>query len=171
MSNMDRHDEWAWERIEAMADETLTRHERRRMLEAMRADERLGAAVTRARMVRDGLRELGRAPVPAGLSARLMSVSSRGAQWTTHWSWIALPIAAVAVAVAMVALIMRPAPSPEDPRVAAVRDFTVAMAYLQKSAAYTGEEVTDAVSAGLLEALVVGGNSLFEEESDDENGG
>jgi hypothetical protein len=54
--------------------------------------------------------------------------------------------------------------------VAAVRDFTVAMAYLQKSAAYTGEEVTGLVSGGLLEALAAGRDSLVD-ESDDENGG
>ncbi|HEY5568361.1 MAG TPA: hypothetical protein VIM81_14120 [Gammaproteobacteria bacterium] len=171
MSNMDRHDEWAWERIEAMADGSLTRDDRRRMLEAMRADERLSAAVARARAVRVGLRDLGRAPVPAGLSARLVSVAGGGVQRSTHWSWVAVPVAVAAVAVAAVALVMRPAPPSEDPRIAAVRDFTVAMTYLQKSAAYTGEEVTDAVSAGLLDALVAGRNSLFEEESDDENGG
>ena len=82
-----------------------------------------------------------------------------------------MPIAVASVAVAAVALVMRPAPPPEDPRVAAVRDFTVAMTYLQKSAAYTGGQVTDAVSGGLLDAIAAGGNSLFEQESDDENGG
>jgi len=171
MSNMDRRDEWAWERIEAMADGSLLRHERRRMLEAMRADRRLSTAVARASLLREGLRDLGRAPVPVGLSARLMSIPPRGARRPTHWSWIAVPIAVASVAVAAVALVMRPAPPPEDPRVAAVRDFTVAMTYLQKSAAYTGGQVTDAVSGGLLDAIAAGGNSLFEQESDDENGG
>jgi anti-sigma factor RsiW len=171
MSHMDRHDEWAWERIEAMADGSLTRQERRRMLEAMHADERLSAAVARARALREGLRDLGRAPIPAGLSARLMSVPARSMQRPTHWSWVAVPVAVAVVVIATVALVMQPAPPPEDPRVAAVRDFTVAMTYLQKSAAYTGGEVTDAVSGGLLDALAAGGNSLFEKESDDENGG
>lgn len=158
--------------IEAMADGSLDRDERRRMRAAMRGDPALRAAVERARMLRGGLKRLGSAPVPAGLSARLLAVPGRRARRPSRW-WVALPIAATAAAAALtLVLVTRPPETvPEDPRSAAIRDFTIAMTYLQRSAAYTGEEVGGIVSAGLLEALTVSRNSLTGEQPDDENGG
>jgi anti-sigma factor RsiW len=170
MNHKEQNRKWTRQRIEAMADGSLERGERRRMRAAMRGDPQLRSAVERARALRGGLKRLGAAPVPAGLAARLLAVPGGRAR---RWPLIALPAAAAAAvaAVTLVLLTQPPETAPEDPAVAAIRDFNIAMTYLQRSAAYTGEEIGGIVSAGLLEALTVSRNSLTREEPDDENGG
>ena len=163
-------DAWAWEQIEAMADGSLRGGERRRMRAALRRDARLRAAVERARLVRAALANVERAPVPAGLLGRLLAVPPARRR-RVSWALIAAPAGLAAAAVAAVMIATQPPPAqPEDPRTAAVRDFKVAMHYLQQSAAYTGEEVGGVVGAGLMGAVLAGRDSLLE-ESDEEDGG
>lgn len=169
--------QWAYERVEAMADGTLTRDERRRMHAAVARDDALAQAVARARTLRAALRDLGQAPVPRGLLGRLLRVpsapASAGARASAarrapfNRAFIALPVAA-ALAVALVLVVSRP-PAQEDPRAAAIRDFNVAMAYLQKSAAHTSEEVGGIVSTGIFGAVLTARDSISNE--DEENGG
>jgi len=52
MSEKSERSNWAWERIEALADDSLDAADRQRMNEALRADPALSAAVERARAVR-----------------------------------------------------------------------------------------------------------------------
>jgi anti-sigma factor RsiW len=156
-----------------MADGSLKGDERRRMREAMRGDPALRAAVERAGHVRAGLRQLRTAPVPAGLLRRLLAVPGRSPRRPMVWSLIALPVAAAIVAAVTALIVSRPATETvaEDQQQMAVRDFSLAMSYLQKSAAYAGNEVSGIVGAGLLTALTASRDSLLHEESDDDNGG
>jgi anti-sigma factor RsiW len=160
--------------IEAMADGSLRGDQRRRMREAMLRDTALRAAVERASSVHAGLRQLRAAPVPAGLLRRLLAVPGTSPRRPVVWSWIALPVAGIAAAAAVTVLIVsRPATETvaDDQRQMAVRDFALAMTYLQKSAAHTGDEVTGIVGAGLLSAFTASRDSLLNEDSDDDNGG
>ena len=194
--------EWAYERVEAMADGTLSSDERRRMHEAMARHAALAAAVARAQTLRSALRGLRAEPVPAGLLSRLLRVpfeqegaargrsagtrdgsaakrgrggahgaSGASAGSATHAlprrAWIALPVAA-ALAVAVVLVVNRTPPE-DDARAAAIRDFGVAMAYLQKSAAHASEEVGGIVSTGIYGAVLAGRESIQEKNA--ENGG
>ncbi|HEY7672798.1 MAG TPA: hypothetical protein VIC71_11315 [Gammaproteobacteria bacterium] len=166
----ERTDNWAWERIEALADDSLDAADRARMHEALRNDPRLRAAVERARAVRVGLRSLRGAPVPAGLLGKLLAAPfpvRRG----PNWLLIAAPAAVAAIAIGIALFVNRPEPQPDAAQLAAMRDLTVAMRYLRQSAAVTGEEVGGAVTAGLLDAFRAGHVAVGEQESEDENGG
>jgi anti-sigma factor RsiW len=161
---------WAWERIEALADGSLDAADRARMNEALRADPHLRAAVERARAVRTTLRDLRRAPVPAGLLWRLLAAPFP-ARRRPNWLLIAAPAAVAAVAIGVALFVTRPAPQPDAAQLAALRDLTVAMRYLRQSAVVTNEEVGGAVTAGLLDAFRAGHVAVDEQESEDENGG
>jgi anti-sigma factor RsiW len=164
---------WAWERIEALADGSLDAADRARMNEALRADPRLRAAVERARAVRSALRDLGGAPVPAGLLGRLLGAPFP-ARRRPNWFLIAAPAVAVAIAIGITLFVTRPGSQPPQPdavQLAALRDLSVAMRYLRESAAVTNEEVGGAVTAGLLDAFRAGHVAVDEQESEDENGG
>jgi ferric-dicitrate binding protein FerR (iron transport regulator) len=161
---------WAWERIEALADGSLDEADRARMHETMREDARLCAAVERARAVRGALRDLRPPPVPAGLLGRLLNAPFPERR-PRSWLVVAVPAGIAAAAIAVALLVDRPAPPPEDPQVAAMRDFALAMQYLRESAARTNEEVGGIVGGGVLAALEAGRVSVVNHESDDENGG
>jgi anti-sigma factor RsiW len=170
MSEKPERSNWAWERIEALADDSIDAADRARMNEALRADPHLRAAVERARAVRAALRDLRGTPVPAGLLGRLLAAPFP-ARGRTTWLLIGAPVAVAALAIGVALYVSRPAPQPEDPQVAAMRDFALAMHYLRESAAVTEEEVGGAVTAGLLDAFRAGRVTVGEQETEDENGG
>jgi hypothetical protein len=85
------------------------------------------------------------------------------------WLWFASPaktaigIAAAATIVAGVATLVAlrsVGPEAADPRIVAIQEFELAMKYMQKSVVITNEEVGNAVSDGLREALVVSRDSI-----------
>lgn len=156
-------DDWAWTRIEAMADGTLAAAERGRMSRAMTADPALGAAVDRARRLNAELRRLPRARPPRGLLARLIAVPGRT---RSGWPALAAPFGAVAVAAiaALLVVSVRQAPPDPDPEAEAVREFALAMAYLQKSAVVTRDEVGGQVGMSLASVLTASRDSLAEVE-------
>ena len=159
MTEKDLQSEWAWSQIEAYADGSLSGANRKRMEEALEHDARLWDAVERASEVYRALRAAPRAPLPAGLRARLLGIPG---ERSVDWRWIAAPAGAFAAAVLAAVIVMRPpAPPPADPQVvAAVQQFELAMRYVQKSATLTGQEVTGAVGSGLRDALLVGRGTL-----------
>jgi anti-sigma factor RsiW len=161
---------WAWERIEAFADNSLDAADAARMSEALRADPALSAAIERARGVRGALRELRRSPVPAGLLRRLLAAPFPARRRPT-WLLIAAPAAAAAIAIGIALFVSRPEREPDAAQLAAMRDLALAMRYLQRSAAITEEEVGGAVTAGLLDAFRAGHVAVGDETSEDEDGG
>src|SRR5690606_20372888 len=118
------------------------------------------------------LRRLGKAPVPRSHYARLLRIATAPAErirsTVAVWSWTSATAAASAVALALV-LLTRPEPA-DDPRVAALRDFELAMSYLHRSYEIAGEQVKQALERELKETLGVntesGGN-----DAGTENGG
>jgi anti-sigma factor RsiW len=163
---------WAWERIEAVADDSLDAADRARMNEALRADPRLRAAVERARAVRGALRDLRGSPVPAGLLGRLLAAPFPARRRPT-WLLIAAPAAAAAIAIGIALFVSRPAPPPQPDaaQIAAMRELALAMRYLQQSAVIAEDEVNGAVTAGLLDAFRAGNIKIGDEKSEDEDGG
>lgn len=160
---------WAWERIEALADDSLDAADRARMNEALREDPALRAAVERARAVRGALRDLRRSPVPAGLLGRLLAAPFP-VRRRPNWALIAAPAAAAAVAISVALYVSRPQ-QPDEAQLRAMRELALAMRYLQRSAVVTEEEVGGAVTAGLLDAFRAGHVAVRDETSEDENGG
>jgi hypothetical protein len=162
---------WAWSRVEAMADGSLDGPDVERMRVAMQADAELRGAVERAGAITRALGRMPRERVPAGLLSRVLSVP---APRRPIWSWAAVPAAGLIAAVIGIALYegqaFNGAPEPlEDPRLAAVQEFNIAMYYLQKSMAITNEEVEREVENGLLGSIAVSRRHLGNEQ--DETGG
>jgi anti-sigma factor RsiW len=170
MSEKPERSNWAWERIEALADDSLDAADRERMNEALRADSALSAAVERARAVRGALRDLPSSPVPAGLLGRLLAAPFP-ARRRPNWLLIGAPAAVAAIAIGVALYVSRPAPQPDEAQLAAMRELVLAMRYLQRSAVITEEEVSGAVTAGLLDAFRAGHITVTEQESEDEDGG
>ena len=175
MSPADLNSEWAWTQIEAMADDSLRGASRSRMQQAMRLDPKLHAAVGRARSLRRGLQRSTLPSIPDRLLKRLLAIpggSAVGSHWFASPAKAAISVAAAVTVVALAATLatLRPVgPAAADPRTVALQEFELAMKYLQKSAAITGEEVGGAVSNGLREALIVSRNSI--RETQQERGG
>ncbi len=168
MSQTDLSNAWAWSRVEAMADRSLRGVERKRMQQAMAEDPQLCTAVERARLLKRELRHLKQATVPQGLRRRLLDISARRSR---TWLWIGAPAMTAAIALLVaIPLIRTPAPL-VDERAVALQEFTVAMNYVQKTAALAGAEVTGVVGDGLNDALIMTRNSVVEQLSQDDNGG
>lgn len=161
---------WAWERIEALADDSLDAADRARMNEALREDPALRAAVERARAVRGALRDLRRSPVPAGLLGRLLAAPFP-VRRRPNWLLIAVPAAVAAIAIGVTLFVSRPEREPDAAQLAAMRELALAMRYLQQSMAIAEEEVGGAVTAGLFDAFRAGNVAVGDETSEDENGG
>jgi hypothetical protein len=171
MTEKELHNEWAWSQIESYAGGDVSGAARSRMEVALRADERLLAAVARARDVHAALRRPQPVALPAGLRARLLRISGPA---LPRWPALAAAATAAAAAAVVAALLWhgpQPAPPSLDERAAALADFELAMKYLQKSAAITSREVTDRVGSGVREALTVSGNSLREPAERKNTGG
>ena len=154
MSKLDRP--WAESQIEAMLDGSLSPEAERRMRSLINADPEIRARVERARKLRLELRALGRGPVPRGLMGRLWRIPSADRPARSLWlpSAAVAGIAAAALAVSLFMSVRGPAPE-ELARDAAVQDFVVAMAYLQKSVTIAQNEVNQAVGSGMLSAIEV----------------
>lgn len=170
MTQKDLHNEWAWSQIEAYADGSLDGAAHERMRAELANDARLRAAVERADAVRAALREIHSAPLPRGLRGKLWRIPG---QRVMHWSWLAVPAAAAMATIAAIAiapLLTSPQVEP-DPSVAALREFELAMTYVQKTAAITSQEVSGTVGGGVLDALRTSRQSLRNAESKQETGG
>jgi len=142
------------------------------MRAALARDPELRAAVERARTLSRALRRLGKEPVPRSHYARLLRIAApradRAQSTNAAWSWTSATAAASTVAATLL-LLTQPEPA-DDPRVAALRDFEIAMSYLHRSYAIAGDQVKRTLERELKEALRVntgsGGN-----DADTENGG
>ncbi len=167
MREVDQNNDWAWEQIEAMADDSLVGADRRRMRQAMGHDPRLHDAVERARTLRKELQQLSQAPAPAGLRRRLLDIPS-GRSLAKLW-FMAPVIPAIAAIAAYVVIMRAPLPS-NDPGVVALLEFRLAMSYVQKSAAVTSEEISNAVRDGLREAYTISRSSVLGESLELEQG-
>lgn len=159
MNDLDNH--WAWSQVEAMADRSLDAASARRMRAAMAKDAELREAVERAGALRHELARLRHVPVPSGQRRRLLNIA-RGARASRGPALrraapiaFAMAVAAAAAAIGLSALLQRPSPPAPTPQAQALADFETAMAYLQRSAAIAGDEVTTAVGGGLRDALAV----------------
>ena len=155
MTELDRA--WARSQVEAMADGSLTAESERRMRTLMAADPTLAAEVERARQLRREIRALTRTPVPRGLGRRLWRIPAADRPRAGYWAPATVLASVAAVAVLVGVLMDEPGPSPEQlAREAALKDFAMAMAYLQKSATMASNEVNQAVSGGVLDAWAIG---------------
>ena len=185
MSDKRLFDIWAWSQIEAAADGSLDRESLERMREAEERDARLRAAIVRARALRGALRASGRESAPRGLLGSLLAIPqrhprvrkpvARGTASGPVWATAGGAAAAAALAAVVVAGLSGPplpppgattatpeplAPALTEQELAAAREFAVALAYLNKSAAITGREVGVALNDGFTAALAVSRNSL-----------
>lgn len=154
MTELDRA--WAESQIEAMADDSLAPDAKQRMRVLMNVDPEIRARVERARALRRELRLLSEQPVPRGLFWRLWQIPAANRPPRTFW----LPAAAVAsIATAALGISLFfsvQGPSPEEmAREAAVQDFAIALAYLQRSAELARSEVNEAVADGMRGAVSV----------------
>lgn len=156
MTELDIH--WAWSRIEAMADGSLSRQDERRMRAALANDPELRSALGRARELRGALGRLGKAPMPLSLYRRLSRIAApeQGAKRTgvPIWSWTSA-VAAASTMAAVLLLLTQPEPAVDERRTAALRDFELAMAYVHRSYEIAGEQVKRAMERELKEALGV----------------
>jgi hypothetical protein len=156
--------QWAWSRVESMADRSLSADEQRRMRDAMAVDRELNRAVQDAIALRRELKGLARVPKSTALRRRLLDIANDG-QRPASWirlsaTWATGFAAAAALAVAAFVLLRTAPQDAAPPEVAqtktpdeAIEDFVIAMTYLQKSATIANAEVTAAVGGSLHEAL------------------
>jgi len=158
-TSKDARAEWAWTQIEAMADESLTADERARMEAALATDPALRAAVDRARRLNAELRRLPRPRPPRGLFGRLLAVPGRS---ESAWSMLAAPLGAAAVAALAALLVASVRQAPPGPEAEAMREFVLAMTYLQRSAVVTRDEVGGQVGQSLASVLLASRESLAE---------
>ena len=168
MKESDTSNDWAWSQIEAMADGSLSADDQQRMRRAIGNDAQLERAVERAKAVRQALRRLPPAPIPRGLSWRLLGINAGSSR---QWLWFGTPALATTIAILVAVMLIGPDPVPIDPRAAALEDFRVAMHYLQRTAVFTSNEVTGTVGDGLREAVTTSRDARRDEELRSRDGG
>ena len=159
MSELDRR--WATLQIEALADGSLSPDAERRMRELIRRHPDLAEQLDQATALRRELRQLSYTPVPRGLARRLWSIPSAGRRRTGYWipAFSAAGIAALALALGL--LLYQPGPSPEElAREAAVKDFAIVVAYLQKSMLVARNEVHKTVGTEMVEAWEISSSAI-----------
>jgi hypothetical protein len=144
---------WAESQIEAMAEGSLSAEAEHRMLAAMDRDGALAQRVEQARALRQALRGLSGAPVPRGLWRRLWRIPTADRPRWGIWMPAGVLATAVVAALAISVLLNTQTPVPEDQAQAAVEDFAVAMAYLQKSAVMASNEMSETIGSGMAGAL------------------
>jgi anti-sigma factor RsiW len=155
---------WARTQVEAMVDGNLSEAAEQRMRALIDDDPALAAEVERARGLRRELKALRRVPVPRGLGSRLWRIPNRerprvGITWVPATGIAA--VAALALTVSILFGIEGQRPSEEQlAREAAIQDFAIAMAYLQKSALVARNEVNEAVGAGVMDAWAAGRDAI-----------
>lgn len=109
---------------------------------------------------------------PPGLLRRLLAIPAGSqAKGGAGWRWLAAPAAFAAIAAAVFVLMPSPrAPeqSAEDTQAAqaAVRDFTVAMTYLHKTAVIAERHTRNEIGDGMREALTLSRDALIETYTD-----
>ncbi len=113
------------------------------------------------RRLRRELRRLGQVPVPAGLLRRLLTIPS---DRQPAWRWLLAPAVPAAVAAIAIVLVTRQPLPEEDPGVAALQEFRVAMSYVQRGATVTNEELSNAIRTGLYEAYGISRVSILGED-------
>ena len=116
-----------------------------------------------------------RAP-PPGLQRKLLAIPQAVPRPARRgWGWLAAPAALAAIAVAATVFLLGPQlQTPERDAEAlaaeaAVRDFTIAMAYLRRSAEIAGRHTDDEIGQGMRDALTISRDALL--ESNTSNGG
>lgn len=163
---------WAESQIEAMADGSLSPEAERRMVTIMRVDRSLAARVEKARELGQALKQLQPVPVPKGLVWRLWRIPSKNPRSSERrigvmWLPAAFVAAAASVALTLNVFFGMTGPTAEEQaRAAAVEDFTIVMAYLQKSALMATNEVNEVVGTGVLDALSVSRGLMERKESE-----
>jgi anti-sigma factor RsiW len=169
MTKLDRT--WAMTQIEAMADGSLSAEAERRMQALLNCDPALRAQVEQARAIRRDLRALAARPVPRGLLRRLWRIPVANRPEHSYWM-PATALASVAVIALSVGLFFNlQRPTPEDlAREAAVKEFVVAVAYLQKSVVMAQNEVNEAVGSGVLSALEVSRGMMATSQTESDQG-
>jgi hypothetical protein len=140
----------------------------------MTEDATLRVAVEDAIALRRALRRLPGKPPGWSLALNLLRIPNRagGTPRARPVTWAAA--AACCAALIVVLLVRSPTePATTDPRVAAVQDFELAMAVVQRSAGLTRSEVTEVVGSELQDALVTSRAALltmnFETQVGDDN--
>lgn len=184
MSTEQRYDDWAWRQVEALADDSLEGVPLLRMQDALRRDPELRRAVKHARLIRRALGRGSKPPVPRGLLRRLWSIpaarpaeskrqraAALKAPRIKRGGWQAAAALAMSLALVVALVLLRPAPSEPNQEEAAVRDFVIAMSYLQQGVAVANDQVKGQVGSGLIDALAVSRNTLLADDTNTRNGG
>lgn len=168
----DLENRWAWSQVEAMADSSLSADDEQRMHTEMARDASLRDAVERAAALRRALRELSSEPVPLSVPLDLLRIPRAAPLERRSGAglWAAGTVTGLVLLAALLRVLWPESPPPAQ-RIAALEDFQIAMTYLQRSAALTRREATEAVGSGLREALSVSREAVREDESNPENGG
>ena len=152
MTELDRN--WARSQVEAMADGSLTADAERRMRTLMNCDPDIRAQVERARALRLELRALASRRAPQGLARKLWQIPAADRPRGYFWAPATAVASIAVVAITAALLLYDPGPSPEQlAQEAAVQDFALVVAYLQKSAMVARNEVNEAVGYGVADAL------------------
>jgi hypothetical protein len=124
---------------------------------------------------RRAIERLIRVPPPPGLLRRLLAIPAGSpATGGVGWGWLAAPVAFAAIAAAVFVLMPSPKAPEQTPEEAlaaqtAVRDFTIAMTYLQKTAVIAERHTRNEIGDGMIEALTLSRDALVETYTD--NGG
>ncbi len=117
--------------------------------------------------LRRELRRLPNPPVPAGMLRHLLEIPS-GRE--PRWRRALVPALPVFIAAVVLALIVRQPPPEDDPSVVALQEFRLAMSYVQRGAAVTNEEISDAIETGLREAYGISRGSVLGEDRRSDEG-
>ena len=159
MTELDRN--WARSQVEAMADGSLSADAERRMRALIHCDPELKAQVERARALRLELRALTSRRAPRGLARRLWQIPAANRPRTLLWAPATALASLAVVAITAGLLIYDPGPTREElARDAAVQDFALVVAYLQKSALVARNEVNAAVGYGMADALATSRSAI-----------
>jgi hypothetical protein len=153
VTDLDR--QWAQTQVEAFVAGNLPPEAERRMRAVMEDSPDLRKQVECARLVRRELRSLRSAPVPGRLFWSLLGIPGRdrAPRLSLHMpATVMASVAAVAIGVGSYSIVERHKAEAQA-RETAVRDFQVAMVYLQKSTALANSEVTEAVGLGVRSAV------------------
>ena len=113
------------------------------------------------RRLRRELRRLGQVPVPAGLLRHLLAIPS-GRE--PAWRWLLVPAVPAAVAAIAIVLVARQPLPEEDPGIAALQEFRVAMSYVQRGVTVANEEISNAIQTGLRDAYGISRVSVLGED-------
>ena len=164
MTELDRS--WAESQIEAMADDSLSAEAKKRMTAAMQRDPALAKRVEQARALRAALRGIQSPPVPKGLFLKLWRIPVNERQAYGGFWKPAGVLATVLIAVLGANLYWQtPEPAIDPEQAAAIQDFAIAVAYLQKSAVMARNEINETVGSTVLSALAAS-QGMIDQTSD-----